>query len=68
MDGYVCPFCFADTDGPVGPEGCDHCQELEEEAYAQASSDYWEDYSGAVNDDPFDDLEDFEFNFEIVEI
>ncbi len=43
MDGgYICPFCLGDTDGPPGPDGCENCLDLEDRAFEQASSGYWE--------------------------
>ncbi len=52
MPGYICPYCLSDSDGPVGPDGCVKCDELEDKAFEQASSDYWEDEN--FNDDLLD--------------
>ena len=43
MAGYICPYCLNDSDGPVGPEGCAKCDELEDKAFEQVQSGYWEE-------------------------
>ena len=43
MAGYICPYCLSDSDGPVGSEGCSKCDELEDKAFEQVQSDYWEE-------------------------
>jgi hypothetical protein len=59
MPGYICPYCLSDSDGPVGPDGCNKCDDYEDQAFEQAQSDFWEDTNDFGLDDDLLDLEDF---------
>lgn len=54
MAGYICPYCLNDTDGPARSDGCDKCDELENRAFEQAHSDYWEEFFDTETTDLLD--------------
>ncbi|HEC65105.1 hypothetical protein LCGC14_3013040 [marine sediment metagenome] len=55
MVGYVCPFCLSPTDGPYNPdEGCIRCDEFEDKAFEQATSQYWEEFFDTETTDMLD--------------